>query len=74
MCFGNWLGADKIGWVIAGGESGPNRRDCGAEAIEDVIRQAKAAGVAAFCKQDCAAKPGQQGRLSDAVFNLKQFP
>lgn len=63
-----------ISWVIVGGESGKDRRDCGVEAIVDVARQCQAAGVPVFCKQDAAFKPGQQGRLDDATWALKQFP
>jgi len=61
-------------WIIVGGESGPGRRDCGVEAIADVAAQCAAAGVACFVKQDCAAKPGQQGRLPDALWARKEFP
>ena len=63
-----------IDWVIIGGESGTPRRDCGVEAIESVAQQCVVAGVPVFVKQDCAFKPGQQGRISDATFALKQFP
>ena len=61
-------------WVIVGGESGPNRRDCGVDAIVSVAEQCQAAGVPVFVKQDCAAKPGQQGRIPAAIWNLKQLP
>lgn len=73
-------GADSFGsmpgihWGIVGGESGPNRRDCGVEAIEGAARQLVAAGVPCFTKQDSASKPGQRGRISDEVWALKQFP
>jgi protein gp37 len=70
---GNVLGS-AIDWVIVGGESGPARRDCGVVAIAGVVAQCQAYGVPVFVKQDCAPKPGQQGRLSDEVFNLKEFP
>lgn len=63
-----------IHWVITGGESGPHRRDCGVDAILDVARQCQAANVPVFIKQDCAFKPGQQGRIHDEIWNLKQFP
>ena len=64
----------KVDWVIVGGESGPDRRDCGVDAICDVARQCVAAGVPCFVKQDSAFKPGQQGRIPDDIWKLKQFP
>jgi protein gp37 len=63
-----------IHWVIVGGESGKDRRDCGVDAICDVARQCVAAGVPCFVKQDSAFKPGQQGRLPADVWALKDFP
>jgi protein gp37 len=63
-----------INWVIVGGESGPNRRDCTAGAIEHVAGQCAAANVPVYVKQDCAMNPGQQGRISDEIWSLKQFP
>lgn len=65
---------NMLHWVIVGGESGPRRRDCGVRAIEDVADQCRWAGVPCFVKQDCAYKPGQQGRISEASWALKQFP
>lgn len=67
----NW---PKIHWVIVGGESGSKRRDCGVEAICDVARQCVAAGVPVWVKQDTAQKPGQQGRIPEDVWRLKQLP
>lgn len=61
-------------WIIVGGESGPDRRDCGAGAIEDVCRQCKDANVPCFVKQDSHLLPGQRGRLSDEVWACKEFP
>jgi protein gp37 len=68
---------DGIGWVIVGGESGPNRREAEGgtvEAVTDIVRQCREAGVPCLVKQDCAARPGQQGRLTDEVWDVKQFP
>lgn len=65
---------NPIFWVIVGGESGKNRRDCGLEAILGVVEQCRAAGVPVWVKQDCAEKPGQQGRIPDEIWNLKQMP
>lgn len=71
---GNVPGGSPIGWTIVGGESGPNRRDCGVEAIVNVHDQCRAAGVPCFVKQDCALKPGQQGRIPENVWKCKEFP
>ena len=63
-----------VDWVIVGGESGPNRRDCGVDGIVSVAEQCRAAGVPVFVKQTGAAKAGQQGRIPANIWNLKQFP
>ncbi len=61
-------------WVIVGGESGKDRRDCGVEAICSVAAQCCDFGVPVYVKQDCAFKSGEQGRLSNTIWALKQFP
>lgn len=63
-----------LDWAIVGGESGSNRRDCGVDAIIDIVSQFQAAGVPCFVKQDCALKPGQQGRIPDDIWALKEIP
>lgn len=68
------LDGPGIAWVIVGGESGKNRRDCGVEAIESVATQCIAAGVPVYVKQDHALLPGQQGRITNETWQLKQFP
>ena len=67
-------GTCGIHWVIVGGESGYGRRDCGDNAIESIAAQCRASSAACFVKQDCAARPGLQGRISADVWSLKQFP
>jgi protein gp37 len=64
----------NIHWVIVGGESGARRRDCGVEPIVSIAQQCVAAGVPVYVKQDCDFKSGQQGRIPDEAWNLKQFP
>lgn len=71
---GNLTITGLIDWVIAGGESGKNRRDCGVDAIESVVLQCANAGVPVFCKQDSHLLPGQKGRLSDNAWSFKEFP
>lgn len=63
-----------INWVIFGGESGPGHRPCDPQWIEDGVSQCIAANVPVFVKQDSGSKPGMKGRLSDAVWAMKQFP
>lgn len=41
----------RIDWVIVGGESGPNARQCNVEWICSIVEQCKEAGVACFTKQ-----------------------
>ena len=67
----NYIGVD---WVIVGGESGKKRRPMELDWMGGIIDQCKAAGVPEFVKQDTAFKPGQQGRIPDAWWALKQFP
>ena len=42
---------DGIGWIIAGGESGPNARPCSVLWIQELVDQAHFADVPVFCKQ-----------------------
>ncbi len=63
-----------LDWAVIGGESGPKRRDCGVGAIISIADQCKWAGVPVFVKQDCALRPGQQGRIPDDIWALKEFP
>ncbi len=41
----------KIGWLIIGGESGPQARPCNVDWIRSLVKQGHAAGVATFVKQ-----------------------
>jgi protein gp37 len=41
----------QIGWVIVGGESGPDARPCRPEWIRSIIQQCKSASIPAFVKQ-----------------------
>ena len=42
---------DRIDWVIAGGESGPNARPCVIGHIRSLVKQCKVANVPVFVKQ-----------------------
>ena len=43
--------AERINWVIVGGESGPKRRECKIEWVESIVDQCKVANVKLFVKQ-----------------------
>jgi hypothetical protein len=45
---GRWPGID---WVIVGGESGPNARECNVAWIDSIVAQCRAASVPCFVKQ-----------------------
>jgi protein gp37 len=63
-----------LDWVVVGGESGPRRRDCEVEWIHSIVEQCEGVGVPCFVKQDSGARSGGQGRLSDELWAIKQFP
>ena len=55
-----WCGP-RIGWVIAGGESGPGARGCEIDDLRSLRDQCKAAGVPFFLKQLGARPFGDDG-------------
>jgi len=61
-------------WVICGGESGKDRREMEVHWAEILREECKEAGVPFFMKQDSALKPGQQGRLPEELWGVKEFP
>lgn len=63
-----------IHWGIVGGESGANRRDCGVGAIASLAETLDFADKLVFVKQDCHQLPGQQGRIPDVTWALKEVP
>lgn len=63
-----------IHWLIIGGESGRNHRPMDPAWAEELAAQCSAAGCAVVVKQDSGARPGQQGRLSDALWSRKEYP
>jgi protein gp37 len=70
-----WMELDfPVGWVIVGGESGPGFRPCEIEWIESIVDHCQAAGVPCFVKQDCGRKSGQQGRIPDRLWKIKELP
>lgn len=69
-----WEDGARIGHVIVGGESGPNRRPCRIEWIRSIVEQCKAAGVPCFVKQDSGPKPGMRGRIPGDLWAVKELP
>lgn len=63
-----------VHWVIAGGESGPGHREMNPAWLTDLWLQCRDAGVAFWCKQDSGPGSGHQGRISDRVWETKEFP
>ena len=52
----------QFGWVVVGCESGPKRRPCKLEWIQDIVEQCKAAGVPCFVKQVPVPKVPMEAR------------
>jgi protein gp37 len=75
QCDSTGLGDEPaIDWVVAGGESGPNRRPMDVAWIASIVDQCKAAGVACYVKQASAFKDGSQGDIPDELWRIKEFP
>jgi protein gp37 len=60
--------------IVVGGESGPRHRPCDPAWIESVVRQCQAAHVSVYVKQASAYRPGPQGDIPDALWEIKQLP
>lgn len=76
----NYVGRIKeLDWIVIGGESGADngprrRRDCGVDAITGFASECQRLKIPVYIKQDCHRQPGQQGRIPDEVWKLKQHP
>jgi len=64
----------SLDWVIVGCESGPNRRECKVEWIEDIVDQCRAAKVPVFVKQGSHRFPGRQRDIPDHLWKIKEIP
>lgn len=60
-----YLGRNKINWIIVGGESGPGWRPMNPEWVRDIREQCQEAGVPFFFKQYNALHPHKLGRVLD---------
>jgi protein gp37 len=70
------LNLSAIDWVIIGGESGPKwrQRIMDIRWMRSIVEQCMSANVPVFIKQGSALLPGQQGRIPDDLWSLKEFP
>lgn len=69
-------GSHLIDWIVPGGESGKNLRNFEKvhTHIENLSRQARACGCKVYVKQDANRLPGQQGRICQEVWEMKEYP
>ena len=49
-------------------------RPCNVAWIRSIAEQCRAAGIPCFIKQDSGPRPGQQGRIPDDLWSVKEFP
>ena len=63
-----------LDWAIIGGETGRGYREMDLTSAESLTDQLVTFGVRVFWKQDSGPRPGQQGRLSDALWARKEYP
>lgn len=79
----DYLGPDKINWIIIGGESGTGSRPMNPDWVESLISQGKEAGIAVFVKQFGTVyakahntKHKKAGDISEwpTQFQIRQFP
>jgi protein gp37 len=70
----NWSGWEFVNQIIFGGESGPHKRQCAPAWAQHTLEFCRSNDIAFFCKQDSHRFPGQQGRIPDDIFAIKQFP
>jgi len=71
---GQNLSEPGIDWVIVGGESGPGFREMAPEWMGHIVLDCMKADVPLFVKQDSGFRSGQQGRIPDSIWAIKQFP
>ncbi len=69
-----YLRTGAIGWVIVGGEGGPNHRPMEVSWVRDIRDECSQANVPLFVKQDAGLRPGKQGRIPDDLWAHKDFP
>lgn len=60
--------------IVIGGESGARHREMPLQSAIKLARDAKAAGLAVYVKQDSGPRPGTQGRIPDDIWAMKEWP
>lgn len=73
-CDPDGLLRDALHWVIVGGESGSDYREMDLAWLRQIVYDCMEAGVPVFIKQDSGFRSGQQGRIPDRIWAIKQFP
>jgi len=63
-----------IDWAIVGGESGPHHRPMEPSWVMNIVAQCQKATIPCFVKQDSRRLPGQQGRLPNDLWHVKEYP
>lgn len=61
-------------WVVVGGESGKGFRNMEVQWMEAIAVSCDDFKVPLFVKQDSAYQSGKQGRISEILWNRKEFP
>lgn len=62
-----------LDWVVVGGESGPGHRPMDVGWLEEIVAQARLAGVPVWVKQDSGPRADRQGRIPDDLW-IREFP
>lgn len=69
-----WDGWEFVNQIIAGGESGKNRRPCELYWFEETAAFCERNRIAFHMKQDGSLLPGQRGRIPMRLWQRKEFP
>ena len=70
----NFHVSDPIKWIIIGGESGPRHRPMKVEWAQNLVKQAKAQGVAVWMKQMGGSRPGGELKDFPEDLRIREFP
>ena len=72
---GGHLHLASLEWIVVGGESGPKARTMELTWLTNVVTDwGCGAGIPVYIKQDSGPRPGMQGRISDALWAVKELP
>jgi protein gp37 len=68
------INVNYFDWAVVGGESGSDRRNVDIAWIESIVNQCQDANVPIWVKQDSAYQSEKQGKISNELWSIKQFP